>query len=107
MGFRLLWYDFCDNTAICDNFSIGGFTSGEKKIVFFLLFMYVPNPWDSLTRSLANAFIHIFDSGHFYSCDIPVMVLITALSLKWIHASCSVRICVAREYLEAVLSVLG
>ena len=32
---------------------------------------------------------------------------ITALASKYLHASCAVGICVARAYLESVLSVLG
>ena len=89
----------------------GDLPLGMKKTVLLYLGMRTPNTWDSLPRSLANEFIHIYASGPFhnclYSCDIPVMRSMTLLSLKCLHASCAVRICVARAYLEAVFSVLG
>ena len=82
-----------------------------KKIVLFPLEIHIITPWDSLPGSLVNAFIHISASGTcrncLYSCNIPVMRLINVLASKWMHDSCYMRICVARAYLEAVLSVLG
>ena len=29
--FRLVWYDLCNNAAICDRFEIGDFTSGNEE----------------------------------------------------------------------------
>ena len=82
-----------------------------KKIVLSPFGMRVLVPWDSLPRSLMNSFIQIYASGPCqnlsYSCNIPMMGFITALAFNWMHAVRAVRICVAREYLEAVLSILG
>ena len=65
----------------------------------------------NLPRSLDNSFIHIYASSPchncLYFCDIPVMGLINALDSNWIHASCIVRMCVARAYMESLLSILG
>ena len=76
---------------------------GMNKIVLFSFGMSVPNPWGSLPRLLANAFIHTSDSetcGNFlYSCDILVMGVMTVLASNFLHAVFSVRICVARAYL--------
>ena len=74
---------------------LGNLPLGMKKIMLFPFGMRVPTPRDSLPRSLVNAFIHTYDSGpcriFLFSCDIPVMVSMTALASKLLHASCDVR----------------
>ena len=89
----------------------GNLPLGMKNIVLFPFGMRFTTPWDSLPKSSENAFIYISASGtcrnFLYSCEIPVMGLMTALASKLMHASCAARICVARAYLEAVFSVLG
>ena len=90
--------------------SLGTLPLGMKKMVFFPFGMRVTNPWASLPRSLMNYFIHISLSvppcNCFYSYYIPEMGLITVLASKWLHASCDVRICLFRAYIEALWSVL-
>ena len=93
-------------TPYVNVFPLGTLPLGMRKMILFPFGMRVTNPWDILPRSLANSFIHISASGYLrnylYYCNIPVMVSITSLASKWIHASCAVRICVYRAYLEAV-----
>ena len=76
-----------------------------KKTVLFNFGMRIPKPWDSLHELLANAIIHILDSGtcrnYLYSCDIPVIGSINVLTSTLLHASYAVRICVAKAYLGA------
>ena len=83
--------------------TFGNFPLDMKKILLFPFSMRVPKFWSSLPRSLSNSFIHISASGRcrncLYSCYIPVMISMTALVSKCMHASCAVRICVARAYL--------
>ena len=104
VGFCLVRSAFWHNAAICDRFTIGVFTSGNEEygIVTF---------WRAGSYPLENSFTHISASGTcrncLFLCDILVMVSITVLDSKWIHASCDVRICVARAYLKAVWSILG
>ena len=78
----------------------GGFTLGMNKIVLFPFGMRVPTPWACLPRSFSNAFTHISESGPcrnlLYSCNIPVVVLITSLASNLLNVLCAVRICVAR-----------
>ena len=92
-------------------FSLGPVPLVMKKIVLLPFGMRLPTPWATMSRSLTNTMTHVFDSvplrNCLYYCDIPVTGSITSLALKWLHASCNVRICVTKEYLEAVWPVLG
>ena len=106
VDFSIVWSDLCNNAAICERFSIGEFTSGNEEDGIFPFWGVISYPFVSIPRSLINSFIHISASvtllNWLYSCVIPVIDSITALALKWLHASCAVRICVVREYLEAI-----
>ena len=92
-------------------FLLGTLTLGMKKMVLFPFGMRIPTPWAIMNVSLANSVTHVFTYSPrrncFYSYNIPVMGSITSLASKWIHASCYVRICVAREYLGVVQPILG
>ena len=82
-----------------------------KKIVLFPFRMRVPMPSSSLLRFSANALIHISATGPccncVYSCNIPVIGLMTSFGSKWLYDSCAVKIFMSRLYLEAALSLLG
>ena len=84
---------------------VGYLTLGMNKIALFPFGMRISTPWDSLPRSLVNAFVHTYESGPcrncVYSCDIPVMELMPVLASNFLHASCDVGVCVARVYLGA------
>ena len=106
-----MWPYFCDNAEICDCFDFWDLPLGMKKIVLFPFRMRVPMPSSSLLRFSANALIHISATGPccncVYSCNIPVIGLMTSFGSKWLYDSCAVKIFMSRLYLEAALSLLG
>ena len=111
VGFCLVWCNFCKNVAIFSLFLLSILPLGMKSMVLFPFGVCALTLWASLPRSLENSVIHVSDSGtchnSLYSWDIQVMVSITSLALKQLHASCVVRIFVVRAYLEAVWPKLG